>query len=78
MSAPYAFEVPSSISGIPCLIGIIDDETPAWEVLDRDGRPAEWLQRKATWSDKVRIDGEVLDFVRIEAEEAMISRWSDA
>ena len=30
-----------------------------WEVLDRNGRPAAWLERKLTEADRSRIDEEI-------------------
>jgi hypothetical protein len=30
-----------------------------WEVLDRNGRPAAWLERKLTDADRSRIDQEI-------------------
>jgi hypothetical protein len=30
-----------------------------WEVLDRRGRPADWLERKLTDADRSRIDQEI-------------------
>lgn len=55
----YAATIPARVCGIPCLIGIADyahrigawpedDWTDCtWEVLDRNGRPAPWLEKKA-------------------------------
>lgn len=54
----YEAEIEHRIAGIPCLIGVIyfaseaqtwDDPGSVdaeWEVLDRRGRPAPWLERK--------------------------------
>jgi hypothetical protein len=32
-----------------------------WEILDRRGRPAAWLERKLTGDDRERIDTEVFN-----------------
>lgn len=32
-----------------------------WEILDRRGRPAPWLERKLTGDDRERIDTEVFN-----------------
>jgi len=34
-----------------------------WEVLDRRGRPAAWLERKLTDSERSRIDDEVFSLM---------------
>lgn len=37
------------------------------EVLDRNGRPAPWLDRKLTADDRDRIEGEVAEAMRVDA-----------
>lgn len=40
---------------------------PQWEVCDRRGRKADWLEAKMTDADISRIDREVLDFLEEES-----------
>lgn len=55
----------SSVAGIPC--GIVFDGLYAqhgWWVTDQRGYVAEWLERKMTQDDHLRIDDEVLAVTR--------------
>jgi hypothetical protein len=36
----------------------------AWEVLDRKGRKAPWLERKLTDADRARIEQEIMEYCR--------------
>ena len=65
--------IESRISGIPCLIDVTLfeqwTERPGYytctevefEVCDRRGRPAPWLERKMTGREYDRIVGEIID-----------------
>jgi hypothetical protein len=46
---------PRADSDVDCY-GYVEAE---WQILDRRGRPAEWLAKKATERDEDRIEGEV-------------------
>jgi hypothetical protein len=39
-----------------------------WEILDRRGRPAAWLERKLTGDDRERIDTEVFNHMENQNE----------
>ena len=57
MINPPNFE--STCAGIPCEIQWDWDETGfSYTVLDRRGRPAPWMERKATKSDVFRWEDE--------------------
>jgi hypothetical protein len=48
----YSYNAPSDMD----YYGYTESE---WEVLDRNGRPAAWLERKLTDTDRSRIDQEI-------------------
>ena len=48
----YSYNAPSDMD----YYGYTESE---WEVLDRNGRPAAWLERKLTDADRSRIDQEI-------------------
>jgi hypothetical protein len=48
----YSYNAPSDMD----YYGYTESE---WEVLDRRGRPAAWLERKLTDADRSRIDQEI-------------------
>lgn len=50
----YSYNAPSDMD----YYGYTESE---WEVLDRRGRPAAWLERKLTDRERSRIDGEVFE-----------------
>lgn len=64
---------PSTVAGIPCLVGIIDLYTTTsdgwagsqscfeYDILDRRGYRALWLERKATPADAVRFEREIIN-----------------
>ena len=64
----YIAEIEHRVAGIPCLIGVISYETEPqtwdepggtymeWEILDRRGRPAPWLERKVTAKEEASIE----------------------
>lgn len=68
MVVNYIAEIEHRVSGIPCLIGVITYETEPqtwdepgytdmeWEILDRRGRPAPWLERKVTAQEEASIE----------------------
>jgi hypothetical protein len=71
---------PSTVAGIPCLVGVIDlytDTSDGWagsrscfkyNILDRRGYRALWLERKATSADAVRFEREIVDIRRAYAD----------
>lgn len=64
----YLAEIEHRVAGIPCLIGVVTyDSEPQtwddpgsldteWEILDRRGRPAPWLERKVTAKEEASIE----------------------
>jgi hypothetical protein len=64
----YIAEIEHRVAGIPCLIGVISYETEPqtwddpgytemeWDILDRRGRLAPWLERKVTAKDEASIE----------------------
>lgn len=64
---------PSTVSGIPCLVGVCalyTDTSDGWNgsqsifeyhLLDRRGYRAQWLERKATPVDAVRFEREIIN-----------------
>jgi hypothetical protein len=55
----YIAEIEHRVAGIPCLIGVIDYHGYTecdWEILDRRGRPAPWLQRKVDAKEEDAIN----------------------
>jgi hypothetical protein len=64
----YITEIEHRVAGIPCLIGVISYESEPqtwddpgctdmeWEILDRRGRPAPWLERKVTDKEQSSIE----------------------
>ena len=53
--------VPAFTSGPPDRCYPSEGGCGSWDVLDRRGRPAPWLERKLTDSDRDRIEQEVFD-----------------
>ena len=53
----------STVAGIPCGIYIIDADELEFGVLDRKGYEAPWLYDKLTYSDKLRIGGEIIEYI---------------
>ena len=49
-------KIESRICGIPCQIRVVGD---SWQVLDRKGYKALWLERKLTAADKRRIENQI-------------------
>ena len=68
MVVNYIAEIEHRVAGIPCLIGVITYETEPqtwdepgytdmeWEILDRRGRLAPWLERKVTAQEEASIE----------------------
>lgn len=64
---------PSTVAGIPCIVGVIDlygDTSDGWigsrttfkfKVLDRRGYPAPWLAAKLDAADEQRFVEEIID-----------------
>ena len=52
----------SRIAGIPCQIEVISWRDSTFDVLDRKGYRARWLENKLTQDDCVRIAHEMYDF----------------
>jgi hypothetical protein len=79
----YLAEIETRVSGIPCRIGVeewpSEDDGGCWTVLDRRGRPAPWLARKATERDDDRMRDAIDCYLageRQDAEEARAElRW---
>lgn len=65
----------TTISGIPCLIHILDrgvspskahshwDCEPIWEVHDRNGNKAAWLESKLSPEESRRITSAVIEYL---------------
>ncbi len=45
-----------------------EPEEISFQVLDRRGRPAPWLEEKLTEDDRVRIERELSDYIKRERE----------
>lgn len=56
----YSYNAPSDMD----YYGYSESE---WDVLDRRGRPAAWLERKLTDDDRQRIEQEIADAMTEEA-----------
>ena len=53
----YDYELPFTVDGIPCLIGVEGTNYRSCEVtiLDRRGYVARWIERKMTERDRLRL-----------------------
>ena len=51
-----------SVSGIPCLAGVTDISSDefSWEIFDRKGYKAEWLEKKMTDSEWDEINDKLI------------------
>jgi hypothetical protein len=74
----YLAKIEARVAGIPCLIGVISNTpgsyhpranstfdyygSSLWEVLDRRGRRAVWLEKKLSSDDESRIDALITSF----------------
>jgi hypothetical protein len=54
------------IQGIPCIAEMVDTEDFIFRVLDRNGRPAAWLERKMTDKDYDQLENDY--FAQLEEE----------
>lgn len=56
-TSQYLYVVDTRICGIPCLAGITyyDDAEVEFEILDRKGYKAAWLERKMTKKDEKNV-----------------------
>jgi len=57
----YLAEIPFNIGGVPCLIGLTsfskdDDYDMEYDILDRKGYHAKWLEAKLTKDIKAKIE----------------------
>jgi hypothetical protein len=73
----FIAEIETRVAGIHCIIGVEEYQEGSgdkwcdsdmdyygyseWVVCDRRGRPAPWLERKLTDSDRSRIESEIAD-----------------
>jgi hypothetical protein len=48
------------IQGIPCIAEMLSSEEFIFRVLDRNGRPAAWLERKLTDKDYDNVEEDFL------------------
>ena len=72
LQARYQELHPSTVAGIPCIVGVVElytDTSDGWNgsqsvfeynILDRKGYRAKWLERKATSEDAVRFEREIV------------------
>ena len=62
----YQYEVPFKVVGIPALIGVYDcyNEGFEYDILDRKGYHAKWLESKLTPSMEDEIYETVLKYVK--------------
>jgi hypothetical protein len=60
--------VPAQTSGPPERCYPPEGGEGNWEILDRRGRPAAWLERKLTGDDRERIDTEVFNHMEKQHE----------
>jgi hypothetical protein len=60
--------VPAQTSGPPERCYPSEGGEGNWEILDRKGRPAAWLERKLTGDDRERIDTEVFNHMENQNE----------
>jgi hypothetical protein len=60
--------VPAQTSGPPERCYPSEGGEGHWEILDRKGRPAAWLERKLTGDDRERIDAEVFNHMENQNE----------
>jgi hypothetical protein len=71
----YMAELETRICGIPCIIGVTSyyEDAGSWdcppdsdceyEILDRKGYPAAWLERKMTAKDEDNLYQEVCEYM---------------
>lgn len=53
--------LPAKVSGPPEYCYPAEGGYGDWEILDRRGRPAPWLEKKLTDKERTRIDAEVFN-----------------
>lgn len=46
----------TTVAGIPCRVEETDEAARGWQITDRRGYPAEWLERKLTGADENAIE----------------------
>lgn len=62
----WSANVPAQVSGPPERCYPAEGGESAWEILDRNGRPAAWLEKKMTDDDRYRIDAEIFNHMENE------------
>jgi len=65
----YECYVPAYVSGPPENCYPAEGGRGDWEVLDRRGRPAAWLERKLTNQECFRIDKEVFEHMEASCDD---------
>jgi hypothetical protein len=75
MKNHYIAEMETRICGIPCIIGVTyynrdegswdcpPDSDVEYEVLDRKGYPAAWLERKMSPKDETKLYEQVMQYM---------------
>jgi hypothetical protein len=61
--------VPAKVSGPPEYCYPSEGGCGSWEVLDRRGRKAPWLERKMTAADERRIEQDVFEAMESKADD---------
>ena len=59
---------PARLHGHPDRYAPGETDEISFQVLDRRGRPAPWLEEKLTEDDRVRIERELSDYIKRERE----------
>ena len=70
--------VPAYTSGPPDRCYPSEGGCGSWEVLDRRGRKAPWLERKLNRDECRRIDTEVAEYFQDLRDQARIDAWEDS
>ena len=67
MKPQYLELIPTTVAGIPCQIGVtdIDKDSCDWEIVDRKGYHATWLESKLTMKDEFNITKTSLQLLRV-------------
>ena len=61
--------VPAKVNGPPEYCYPSEGGYGEWEILDRKGKPAPWLEKKLTDKERVRIDEEVFNHMENEHDD---------
>lgn len=57
--------IESTVSGIPCMIGVVEYDRGHvidWVLLDRKGYRAKWLEKKVDLKQEVLINETIIDY----------------